>query len=645
MKDILTIIIYKIRVISEISPQYDTSSKVADLLKKVSIQLLHKFIERVKKNLVNIKTDYSEELHNDIKAIREVIREWKSLNEKFREGIRRQAKLSIQKCWMFTEKEKQDIFYDLEAFEKRCQNLEDICLCQLQFGKKKNLPPFGGVKSFEIIKQLKDIEEKFDDQMNILFNPHNRVEEIKVNRWQEDYRNFSKFVEDLEDMYKNTISSVFKRVNTLEEAVNYVHNFYTMAKLPKIKNFIENEIAAEILNIYSEELENMKIKNDNKAFVRSMRQTIEGGNVLWAKSLFLRMEDYAKCLNRMNQIFNPKKPKEEHKYMKTKKYDELNSQINQLTVTLKSYLTGEHPEIKDELEKFLKINDNTLEEKLQQSLVVPYNPPEEKPFFQLYQCNYPIELLRLYATNNCFQRIEEFPVPPEIYKKVIDLEERTRPLKENVLTTVRDYNNLVLSITNEIEHAIFQEDFQRMIVENINRIQYKNWNSIGNETILNKFKRRIEEVTAKINQFKANTEAIYEICETISKRTFFAIDRSKEIYEKQKFVEEQKQIREANALFINARAKDILELIIKSYKNIEHSTDPEVFKGFRQYLEAITEKGDKSFLCAVEKVLTNSIINMDRAMFGYKGTPPTPFLKINVEMLDKKAKKDIIIYE
>ena len=43
-------------------------------------------------------------------------------------------------------------------------------------------------------------------------------------------------------MYKNTISSAFKRVNTLEEAVNYVENFYSLAKLQKIKNYIKNDI-------------------------------------------------------------------------------------------------------------------------------------------------------------------------------------------------------------------------------------------------------------------------------------------------------------------------------------------------------------------------------------------------------------------
>ena len=43
-------------------------------------------------------------------------------------------------------------------------------------------------------------------------------------------------------MYKNTISTALKRVNILEEAFNYLENFYFLEKLQKIKNYIKNDI-------------------------------------------------------------------------------------------------------------------------------------------------------------------------------------------------------------------------------------------------------------------------------------------------------------------------------------------------------------------------------------------------------------------
>ena len=76
-------------------------------------------------------------------------------------------------------------------------------------------------------------------------------------------------------MYKNTISFAFKRVNTIEEAVNTVENFYSLAKLPKIKNYIKNDIALEVIFLYTNEIEQMRAKNDAKSFVRLFKQTTE----------------------------------------------------------------------------------------------------------------------------------------------------------------------------------------------------------------------------------------------------------------------------------------------------------------------------------------------------------------------------------
>jgi hypothetical protein len=378
---ILQKMIDRIRIIS-FCESYNTTEKVADLIKKVSIQLIHKFIYKIKENIGNIKTEYNQQLHTDIKLIKLCINEWRKIFNQTKERVKlREEDRNVAERWNFSQNDHQNIFYDLEAFEKRCQNLDEICLCQLQFGKnKKDIQPiFGGTKKYEIYKQLKDIEEKFDDQMKILFHPDNRVEDIKVNKWQEDYRLFSKHIEDLEDMYKNTISSAFKRVNTLEDAVNYVENFYSMAKLPKIKMFIKSDIALEVIELLFSELNKMKAKNETKGFYRGLKMTQEGSNTMWSKFLTLRLEDYSKAIQKMNLIFNPKNVKEEHPYLKSKKTEDVRQSMKNLAAILKSYLQGEVPGVKEELEYILKINDQVLDEKLKIPLLIKYESPIEKP--------------------------------------------------------------------------------------------------------------------------------------------------------------------------------------------------------------------------------------------------------------------------
>lgn len=259
--------------------------------------------------------------------------------------------------------------------------------------------------------------------------------------------------------------------------------------------------------------------------------------------------------------------------------------------------------------------------------------------FNLYQCNFPYDLLRLFSINYTLSRFEEFSIPPEIVKKINELEENTRPVREMAINVVREYNNLVLSIKTPIEQTIFQEEFNRLIIENISRLQTRLWNSNGNETYLVKFKRRIEDVREKIIKFKENTESIKSKCDEISKNVFFELEKNNDIYEKNQLIEQLRKKRHKAASFINEKAKEILDLIMLSYKFIENVEDPEVFKGFKNYIEEIAEKG---FYDAVEKALVNSITSMHRAMLGYKNANPSPFLKINIQMTETKNKKETI---
>jgi len=219
------------------------------------------------------------------------------------------------------------------------------------------------------------------------------------------------------------------------------------------------------------------------------------------------------------------------------------------------------------------------------------------------------------------------------------LEETTRLIRELVINVVREYNNLVLSIKTPIEQTIFQEEFNRLIFENVSRLQTRLWNSTGNETYLHKFKRRIEEVKEKIIKFKENTESIKSKCEEISKNVYFELEKNNDIYERNQLVEQLKKKRHKASSFINEKAKEILELIMLSYKFIENVEDSEVFKGFKSYIEEIAEKG---FYDAVEKALVNSITSMHRAMLGYKNANPSPFLKIYIQMAESKNKKETI---
>jgi phosphate uptake regulator len=102
----------------------------------------------------------------------------------------------------------------------------------------------------------------------------------------------------------------------------------------------------------------MNEKNNQKTFVRMNMQTLEGSNTLWSKYLSLRMEDYEKLIQKMNQILLGKNSKEELPYEKNKKMEELRKELKTLKGSVKAYLQGENPVVKDELEALSKIKSS-----------------------------------------------------------------------------------------------------------------------------------------------------------------------------------------------------------------------------------------------------------------------------------------------
>ena len=153
IKPILVEIMNKIRVITEFCDTYKTPEDVDNLLKKVSFQLIHKFTQKIQENDKNIMTEYNDKLYQNILDINKCINDWMGIYNQFQERIEMFEKNEdLKKKWRKEKKHSQTVFYELETFQKRCNNLEEICLCQLQFGKNKNAtnnPICGGQKDLK----------------------------------------------------------------------------------------------------------------------------------------------------------------------------------------------------------------------------------------------------------------------------------------------------------------------------------------------------------------------------------------------------------------------------------------------------------------------------------------------------------------
>jgi hypothetical protein len=154
----------------------------------------------------------------------------------------------------------------------------------------------------------------------------------------------------------------------------------------------------------------------------------------------------------------------------------------------------------------------------------------KKFFFPLYQCNYPQELLKYAAIVNCYNRFEEFSISPEVVKRINELENQKRGIRELVINSCREYNQLVMNIKKETEKIIFKEEFSKLASENISRLQNIYWsNQSGYENPISKMRKKVSELSQKLSEFKNNALKINDICEQISKN-YFSISKKIPIF-------------------------------------------------------------------------------------------------------------------
>ena len=202
-------------------------------------------------------------------------------------------------------------------------------------------------------------------------------------------------------------------------------------------------------------------------------------------------------------------------------------------------------------------------------------------------------------------------------KLIRELETQKRRVRELVINACREYNQLVLSVKKETEKIIFKEEFNKLINDNVMRLQNNYWNQQGGfDKVINQVRTKVKEMSKMINEFKSHSMKINDICEQISKRLFFHIEKNADIYNKDDFILEQERVCKETSQFIEEKATEIIDLLMKSYGFISNVDEVEVFKGFKAYIEEISKKG---FNDALERSLTNSIIAMHRAMLGEGG--------------------------
>jgi hypothetical protein len=80
--------------------------------------------------------------------------------------------------------------------------------------------------------------------------------DVKETKWHDDYGQlFKERIKNLEMSFQNIIALAFKNISTVQDAVELLENFDTLAKRPFVKEFVQNKAASTmVFKLFQQEI-------------------------------------------------------------------------------------------------------------------------------------------------------------------------------------------------------------------------------------------------------------------------------------------------------------------------------------------------------------------------------------------------------
>ena len=117
----------------------------------------------------------------------------------------------------------------------------------------------GGVKGPEYTQNLKNLETMFLKHLQNIKNLDYDILDVKITKWHDDYgQYFKEQVKNLETMYHNIIALACKHCSTVEDGVEMIENFDSLAKRPLVKEYVHKKAAEMVYKLFKDEIKEVE---------------------------------------------------------------------------------------------------------------------------------------------------------------------------------------------------------------------------------------------------------------------------------------------------------------------------------------------------------------------------------------------------
>lgn len=680
---ILPKILFCVRMIKEKSTYYTSEDKIINLLQQISNEIIKRCKASISlHDLLDGDVDKcNAQLDDSIKCGEE----WKSICNQH------------MKCMGFTGKDgmgkTNDIFTLIGQFKNRCDDLKKICEAQVQFsrkGKNSELPCFGGSKGPEIIGVFEEIETEFQkylDRIRAMNNANSdEILNIKGTRWHDEYSMFSIGIKNLENMFTNLITLSFESATTLEQSVELIEAFDSMAVNERIKTHVEKKVD-RICDIFIEELRKAENAAKTDVFI-PLHQGKYGGKAVFVKSLINRIE-------KMNSVV------ETLKFFDQKLLERAFAEFHRVHKSLNSIIESEHyqklrKEIKDVEEnpgRLLKnliliysnevvlppwFDSSSLHPLLEKSKgtkttapleitqsesktvakVAPHDSTNKHPEakgevkhepvvekalprgkddgIRHIEANFDKTLQKAIVELVTWKKqiTDQIPSFPGPIDDVVNIQRETlRVAQEYVMVAVREFNNL-LDLMSPIEKKLFDQHLKE-IVSSLKRglkgFGTLTWNVLGSlDNFVKEVKNRCDTVRDKqLELFTQSEMFIQDRLRRISRLKFIIFDVRK-VQSLDEFKAKQETNRTELQRVLREIFYDIRTTLFNVYNKAFFDKSVEVQRAWFEHVQQVDEKIEKELVVAVKSSFTE--FHRATSSDPKKKKNPAQVLKVNITL-------------
>ncbi|EDV25795.1 uncharacterized protein TRIADDRAFT_23475 [Trichoplax adhaerens] len=486
--------------------------------------------------------------------------------------------------------------------------LRKVCECQVHFarchdGNKIQMPQFHGLRGPDITRSLLEIEATFNKNLQILRNVKKTILDVKASSWHDDYNRFKTGIKDLEVMMQNVITSAFETITTVEEGVELLDFFRHLSSREAIRRTIDKK-TVEVYGLFNEELNLVKKEFNTKTPAVSPFEPRYAGSAQWARALKKRIDYPMEILEKA--FFLPQ----------IGTGDEIRAQYQQLGQALDEYVR-----------KMFNEWTSTVDRELMKLLEVPLmHRSAEYP--AMLDLNFDKTLLKLFSEIHYWERLM-FEIPhyaTEVYQKREDL----RVLRENVLLVIRDYNGIILSLSNE-ERGLFKERIRYLDKKIQPGLTKLTWATKGiSDFFIGECRLHASKIQAIVSDYKNANASISDQCKRISELLLVRVDK-KRVYDDLDFDEDQAQHR----LIVERKLRQIHHGIVEKMEQVY-----EVFKGdgtdVQSSWRSYTAKMDRMVEEACRLNVKWSLQELSRVINGDGKSSPNPLFRVKVTLIGDK---------